>query len=281
MSQAGKVTFRLPPLGFARNREESHNSWIPGFEFCRESMMLFASAESAVAKVLVLFHLPGFDEPFSAISHLVGTAIFLVLGYILLLRGRGDLARLAYLGIYAVSCVLLFSLSSVYHMTARGGPANQIMDQLDHAAIFVLIAGTFTPAYGILYRGWVRAILLLSVWTAAIAGIVLTTVYSGGLAEGMRLAFHLALGWSGIAVTMDVWRRYGFAFVRPLLVGGLITSAFAVAQLFGWPVLIPHVVHAHEVFHVAVLVGSIFHWRFIWQFANWDMKSSPPASARR
>jgi hemolysin III len=237
--------------------------------------MLFAGTVSAAATIPELFHLPGFDEPFSAISHLVGTAIFLVLGYLLLRRGRGDPARMAYLGVYAFSCVLLFSMSSVYHMTVRGSPANQVMRHLDHAAIFILIAGTFTPGYGILYRGRVRLLLLLSVWTLAIMGIVLTTIYSGGLAEGMRLVFHLGLGWSGIVITVDLWRRYGFAFIRPLLVGGLITSVFAVAQLFRWPVLVPGIVHAHEVFHVAVLIGSIFHWRFIWQFANWEMGPGP------
>lgn len=233
--------------------------------------MLFASAASMPVSAPALYHLPWFDEPFSAISHLVGVAIFLVLGYLLLRRGRGNSARMAFLTIYAISCVALFTASSVYHMTVRGTPANLVLGKLDHTAIFILIAGTFTPAYGILFRGAVRVVLLLSVWLPAIVGILLATADAGNLSETVQLALDLGLGWSGLIITSVVWRRYGFAFVRPLIVGGLITSSFAVAQLFGWPILIPHVVHAHEVFHVAVLIGSIFHWRFVWQFADWEM----------
>lgn len=225
------------------------------------------SASNSLPSIPQLYHLPGFYEPFAAISHLFGAVVFIVLGYLLLRRGRGDRARMIYLGIYSASAVFLFSMSGVYHMLVRGGTAQQVMGHLDHSAIFVLIAGTFTPGFGILYRGWQRWLGLLLIWTAAIAGIVLTTVFSGRVVEGMRLTFYLTLGWSGVIATIDLWRRYGFPFIRPLVVGGVINSAAAVAQQFGWPILIPGVVHAHEMFHVAVLIGSILHWRFIWQFA--------------
>jgi len=221
----------------------------------------------ALTGIPELYHLPGFYEPFAAISHLLGAVVFLVLGCLLLRRGRGDRARMVFLGIYAVSAVVLFSLSGVYHMLVRGGAAQQVMGQLDHAAIFVLIAGTFTPGFGILYRGWVRWAGLLFIWSAAITGIVLTTVFYGTVAEGMRLTFYLTLGWSGTIATIDLWRRYGFPFIRPLVIGGVINTAAAVSQHFGWPILIPGVVHAHEMFHVVVFAGSVFHWLFIWQFA--------------
>ena len=105
---------------------------------------------------LELYHLPGFHEPFSAISHLFGALLFLALGVPLLLRGRGSFARVFYLGVYTFSCVLLFSMSGVYHMMVRGGTAHRVIERLDHGAIFILIAGTFTPAHGILFRGWLR-----------------------------------------------------------------------------------------------------------------------------
>src|SRR5205807_10545243 len=84
----------------------------------------------------VLYHLPGFHEPFSAMSHLVGAGVFLVLGCALLLRGRRNPDGLIYLAIYSVSVVLLLSLSGVYHMMIRGGAAHQVMERLDHSAIF-------------------------------------------------------------------------------------------------------------------------------------------------
>src|SRR5687767_2832187 len=103
-----------------------------------------------------LHHLPGFHEPFSAISHLLAAALFAWLGFLLLLRGRGDPLRQFFLGVYAGSCVVLFSLSGVYHQMERGGTAHRVLERLDHGAIFVLIAGTFTPVHGILFRGPLR-----------------------------------------------------------------------------------------------------------------------------
>ena len=72
-------------------------------------------AESGVAAPAPRpYPLPGFHEPFSAFSHLLGALAFLALGALLLRRGRGDRPRLIYLGVYAASCVLLLSLSGVY-----------------------------------------------------------------------------------------------------------------------------------------------------------------------
>src|SRR5688572_381784 len=100
--------------------------------------------------------LPGFYEPFSAITHLCGAAAFLVLGFLLVRRGRGDPARLGFLSVYAGSGVLLFLMSAGYHMAIPGGTAQRVMERLDHAAIFLLIAGSFTPLHGLLFHGWLR-----------------------------------------------------------------------------------------------------------------------------
>jgi hemolysin III len=236
--------------------------------------MLFASTEVAADGCVPLVHLPGFYEPFAAISHLLGAALFLVLGFLLLRRGWGERKRTALLAIYAAACVFQFSMSGIYHMTVRGGAAHELMGQLDHAAIYLLIAGTFTPCYGLLYRGRLRWALLLPTWIAAIVGILLTTVLANNVPEGLRLGLYQVLGWSGIMATLDVSRRYGFAFVWPVLAGGAMTSLAALTQYYGWPVLIPGVIHAHETFHVVMLVGTIFQWAFIWQLANGKIPST-------
>src|SRR5947209_1613726 len=109
-----------------------------------------------MARLPELHRLPGFYEPFSSASHLLGAGVFLFLGLFLLRRGRGDRARVTYLAVYVFTGVFLLSMSGVYHMHARGGPARQILARLDHAGVFLLIAGTFTPAHGILFRGPLR-----------------------------------------------------------------------------------------------------------------------------
>src|SRR5439155_6561626 len=100
-----------------------------------------------------LYPLPGFHDPFSAISHLFGAVLFAWLGLLLLRRGRGDPLRVGFLGVYAFSCVLLFTMSGVYHQMVRGGTARLVMERLDHGAIFILIAGTLTAVHGLLFSG--------------------------------------------------------------------------------------------------------------------------------
>lgn len=232
--------------------------------------------KSGPEQTLNLYHLPGFPEPFRALSHLAGAVLFCVLGFLLLRRGRGDSARLVFLGIFAGSCVLLFAMSGVYHMVVRGGTARQVMERLDHGASFVLIAGTFTPAHGLLFRGRLRWGSLLLIWAAAIAGITLKTIYFDDLAEWLGLSFYLTLGWFGSVSATLLARRYGFAFFKPLLFGGLAYTIGGVMEFFGWLVVIPRVVHAHDVFHRAVLVGAFFHWRFVWQFADGRPSEAAP-----
>jgi channel protein (hemolysin III family) len=215
-----------------------------------------------------LHHLPGFHEPFSAISHLLGAAVFAVLGVLLLRRGRGDSVRLVLLGVYAVSCVALLSLSGVYHMMVTGGSAHFVMGRLDQGAIFVFIAGTFTPLHGILFRGVLRWLPLAFVWTAAILGVVVQAVFPAEFAGWLGVSLYLALGWFGAFSGTVLARRYGWRFIRPLVWGGLAYSVGAVIHTLDALVVLPGVIHPHDVFHVAVLVGAYYHWRFIWDFAT-------------
>jgi channel protein (hemolysin III family) len=213
-------------------------------------------------------HLPGIYEPFSALSHLLGAALFLLLGLLLLRRGRGDGARLAFLGVYAASCVLLFCMSAAYHTVAASGAAQQVLVRLDHGAIFLLIAGSFTPAHGLLFRGPFRWMPLLLIWAAALGGVTLKVAYFYTVPEWLSLTFYLALGWVGVLSGSVLWARHGFGFIRPLLWGGIAYSVGAVVDFVRWPNPVPGVIHAHELFHVAVLVGALFHWSFVWQIAD-------------
>jgi channel protein (hemolysin III family) len=218
--------------------------------------------------VLELYRLPGFHEPFSAMSHLLGAVLFAFLGYGLLLRGRGDRTRLMYLGVYAFACVFLFAMSGVYHMMELGGAARAVLGRLDHSAIFVLIAGTFTPIHGLLFQGWRRWGPLAVIWGGSIAGICLKSIFYDEVAEWVSLSLYLGLGWLGAYGGILVGRRFGFRFIRPLVWGGIAYSVGAVFEFLQWRIIVPRVVHPHDLFHMAVLAGALFHWCFVWQFAD-------------
>lgn len=215
-----------------------------------------------------IYHLPGFYEPFSAISHLLAANFFLVLGYFLLRRGQGRWSRLVYLGIFVAATVTMFSLSGVYHMMVKGGTARKVMERLDHCAIFFLIAASFTPAHGILFRGWRRWAPLAFIWSASLTGITLKSIYFENLPEALGLSLYLGLGWFGAFSAVLLGQQFGFRFLKPLLWGGVAYSLGAVMEFFGWRIFLPGVIHPHEMFHLAVIVGAFCHWVFIWQFAT-------------
>src|SRR5262249_41361990 len=165
-------------------------------------------------------------------THLLGALVFLVLGYRLLAELWGRWDRFAYVAVFAFANVFLLSMSAVYHMMEFGGTARSVMERLDHGAIFVLIAGTFTPAHGILFHGIGRWGFLLLIWGAAIAGITLKTVFFTDFPEWAGLTLYLGLGWLGSLSAVLLARRFGFAFVKPLLYGGIAYSVWAVVVFF-------------------------------------------------
>jgi channel protein (hemolysin III family) len=227
---------------------------------------------------LDVYRTAAFHDPVSSLSHLLGAAVFAVLGLFLLRRGRGDAGRIAFLGVFAAAGVLLLSISGVYHLLSAGGAGRAVLQRLDHAAIFVLIAGTFTPLYGILFAGPWRWGGLALVWSAAAAGVCLKTVFFADLSEALGVTFYLAFGWFGAFSGLVLWRRYGLDFVKPLIAGGVAYTAGAVLEFLRRPVLLPGVVGPHELFHLFVLAGAFLHWRFVWQFASGE---APPQRGRR
>jgi channel protein (hemolysin III family) len=215
-----------------------------------------------------LYPLPGFHDPVSALTHLVGAVAFLILGSRMLRRQWGHWDRVAYLGVYVFACVFLLSMSTVYHMMEFGGSARAVMERLDHSAIFVLIAGTITPAHGLLFRGVWRWGFLLLIWSAAITGITLKAIFFSQIPEWLGLSLYLGMGWLGAVSAIHLYRRFGLYFILPMVLGGIAYSVGAVAEYFEWFALIPHVVEYHELFHIMVLVGAGFHFGFVTQFES-------------
>src|SRR5574341_859304 len=242
----------------------------------------------------------GFSDPVASLTHLAGAVVFAILGVVLLRRGSGNAGRMLSLCVFAFSCVLLLSLSGVYHLLAPGTAGREVLKRLDHAAIFGLIAGSFTPVHAILFRGAWRWGMLAVIWGAAIAGITLKTLNFAAMPEWVGLAMYLGLGWLGVISAVALARRCGFRFVLPVLWGALAYTVGAVAEFLRWPLLLPGIVGPHEIFHLAVLAGIAWHWAFILSIAPGEQASfrqptptrapspraaagmpHPPASARR
>ena len=127
------------------------------------------------------YRLVGFNQPMASMSHLIGAVVFLILSVLMVLSARKNRGTLLPCGVFAASAVILLSLSGVFHMFEPGFTPRKVMIRLDVAAIFLLIAGTFTPVHAVLFRGWQRWGVLLLLWTIAITGITLRTIFFDSL----------------------------------------------------------------------------------------------------
>src|SRR5690606_27981470 len=124
----------------------------------------------------------------------------------------------------ALAAAALFGISGTYHLLDAGGAGRAVMQRVDHAAIFVMIAGTFTAIHGVAFRdGWRRCFVAL-VWALAICALTLKTIFFDSMSEGGGLGLYLGLGWLGVVSAWVLWRRRGWAGVRWLLAGGLAYS---------------------------------------------------------
>ena len=214
----------------------------------------------------------GMSDPVSSVSHLGGAVVFAFLAAALLRRGGGDRARMISLAVFAVSCVLLLGLSGVYHLLSPDTAGRAVLKRLDHAAIFVLIAGSFTPVHTILFRGVWRWGTLAAIWGAATAGVIVKTVYFEVMPEWLGLVMYLGLGWFGVISAAALARRHGWHTLQLVLWGALAYTVGALAEFLRWPVLLAGIVGPHEVFHLAVLAGISCHWAFILGIAPGEQK---------
>lgn len=216
----------------------------------------------------------GFTDPFSSLSHLLGAAVFAVLSVPMLRRGRGDAWRVFSLTLFCLGAVTLLTISGINHLIAREGAVHLVMQRLDHAAIFVLIACSFTPIHMILFHGWGRWGALAIIWAIALLGIALKSIYFDSISPHVGTAMYIGMGWIGLFSWASIVRRYGYDFAQPIMWGGLAYTIGAILDILRWPVVISGVIQWHEVFHIAVLMGLACHWSFIYQIANWPLDNN-------
>jgi channel protein (hemolysin III family) len=232
----------------------------------------FSNTVNQATDAVNVFAIPGCREPVNCFSHLLAAVFYSVLSFYLIRKGRGNWLRTASLSILAFSTVFLLSMSAGYHLVSPGAE-REVLRKLDIAGVFLLIAGTMTPVHAILDCGSHRGASLVLIWSVAAAGITFRTVFSDSLPSEVEIAIFLLFGWSGLYTFIRLWKRYGYRFVEPVFWGGIAYSVGAVVLAQDWLILIPGVVRAHEVWHVAVLIGLGLHWSFVFQIAQ-----GPPAA---
>ena len=212
---------------------------------------------------LQAFAIPGFCQPVSALSHLLGAVVAIFAALPLIRLGGGSRLHRAALTIYAVCVVILLAISGTYHSLDEGGAARTFMRRVDYFAIWLLIGGTFTAVHGVMCRGFWRRWMLTLVWFFAAAGITLQILWFRFFSGVPGLLLYLGVGWIGLGSIVKLGRQIGFRAVRPMWIAGLFYSAGAILEAVRQPVIIPHWIGPHETFHLAIIVAVAIHWNFI------------------
>jgi len=212
---------------------------------------------------MILTPISGFSDPFSSISHLLAAIVFIFYGIRLIKSVRGQTSHYIAVSIFVFTVVFLLLMSGIFHLLEQGSDARIVLQRLDHAAIFALIAGTFTPVHIILFKGVWRWGFLLIIWSLAIIGIVWKSIFFNEMAVWLGLLFYLGLGWSAVLSAYLTHRLHGVKIIKSLIYGGLAYTLGAVLEFIQLPIIIPGVLGPHELFHIAVIFGILWHWQFI------------------
>jgi hemolysin III len=161
--------------------------------------------------------------------------------------------------IYAIGLVALFGVSGSYHRGRWSQAARRRMQQLDHATIFVMIAGSYTPLCLVAIQGWVGPALLASAWAGATAGVVLA-FRSGRASRIAKGTLYIALGWASVFATPQLIRNLSPAELVLIVVGGVLFTVGAIFLATQWPDPFPRVFGYHEVWHVMVVAAVVCHF---------------------
>jgi len=192
----------------------------------------------------------------SGVSHEIAAA-FALAGWVLLVRSAPGPRAAVAAAVYGLSLFAQFAVSALYHRPSWGTRARLVMRRLDHAAIFMLIAGTYTP-FCLLLPGGGRG-LLAGVWTAALAGMVLSVAWP--LApKWLMAALTVGLGWVIVPILPSLHAAIGTGGLWLLGGGGLAYTIGAVTYATRWPDPSPRVFGYHEVFHALVILAAVLHF---------------------
>jgi hemolysin III len=187
------------------------------------------------------------------VFHEVGFWLALAAGTLLLLGADGTRQRLAG-AVFAGSVAACFGASALYHRVTWTPNVRAWMRRVDHAGVYLMIAGTYTPVALLALHGDWRPAVLSVVWFGAAVAITLKFVWVAA-PKWLAATFGLALGWVAVTALPELLRNLHPAAVALLVAGGLAYTAGAIVYACGRPDPVPTVFGYHELFHALTIVG--------------------------
>ncbi len=217
-------------------------------------MTAAASARRGLARV--------FREPANALTHLVGLVLATAGAVTLLVLSPLDPWRLVSAGVFGASLVLLYTASTLLHAVRAGPAVIRRLRMFDHAAIFVLIAGTYTPVVLVPLRvvnpGWAWA-MFGTVWGLALLGVLFKLFWIGA-PRWLSVALYVGLGWLVLVAVAPLLTALPAGALAWLFAGGVSYTGGAMVYALKRPDPWPRTFGFHALWHLFVLAGSACHF---------------------
>ncbi|MFA5536866.1 MAG: hemolysin III family protein [Bacillota bacterium] len=201
-------------------------------------------------------------EPVNALTHFSFFLAGIVGLVLLILYSRGSISKIVTMSIFGTSVIILYGASTLYHWLKTTPKREYILRKIDHGAIFVLIAGTYTP---ILYYGlegaW-RWVTLGVIWTAALVGVSLKIALRQ-MPRTLSTVFYVTLGWMAVIPFFKFIGVFPTGALTLLLAGGLVYTLGGIIYATKIFDFFPKRFGFHEVFHLFVMGGTLLHYLMI------------------
>ena len=185
---------------------------------------------------------------------------------LLVANAQGFKASMAAL-IYAICLAGLFGISSLYHRITWKEKSYALLRRLDHAMIFIFIAGTVTPICLLGLPEATSKMLLMLFWGAATLGVLKELFWLKG-PKWVSTFLYVGMGWLAGPYVNEFIAALGLGSTILIIAGGVIYTAGAIIYAVKWPDPYPRVFGYHEIFHLLVMVASVFHFMVIYRLIN-------------
>jgi hemolysin III len=194
------------------------------------------------------------EEVFNSITHGIGTllSVAALVLLVILSVGKGDIWHIVSYTIYGSTLVLLYLSSTLYHSFTKEKLKN-LFARFDHAAIFLLIAGTYTPFLLTVLRGTFGWILFGIIWGVAVIGVVIRSIYLTRFRK-LMVALYLAMGWMFVVAVGPMIKNLPILSIIFLFLGGIFYSVGVIFYVKR------NLKYGHGIWHLFVLAGSIMHF---------------------
>lgn len=207
-------------------------------------------------------------EPINALTHLIGAGLSFIGTILLLIQGSRVSSLTATVAIsviiFGVSLIALYTTSGIYHLVRAKDSVLLRLKKLDHAMIFVLIAGSYTPFCMLSLTGVWRISIITIVWSLALIGITLK-VFWINMPRWLSTGFYIGMGWIALFALKPLYTSLssgGFFF---LVLGGIMYTIGGIIYGLKKP-NISKTFGFHELFHIFVMLGSLCHYWAVFKY---------------